>query len=193
MLAGWIFRIFDIAVEEGCIHPADIVTADATGAAKDLRTGIASVITRNGTELPYMYTHIIYWTVEMLLAVLSIETGMTIAILYERRENGDGEYKFSSSSPQTWPVHPDIWFRQVVASKIVRNLLLTLFMEGMLKFSDSIQHPLSEKSESYFPVDLYAAIVNNDCGAFVDGLRSFDNFSHPHDDLKGKQGKQGKS
>lgn len=178
-LVAWIYRIFDIAVEEKIIDCSEYKYSNSLEASSTLRDGIGATIARNGTETPYMYTHLIYWTVQMLLIILSIETGVNIAIMEDRRVNGAGEYVFPSDYPETWPVEPKVWFKHITATKCIQNLFLSLFMEGILKFCDSIQHPLSEKSESFFPMDYFDTLFNNDCGAIVEGMHSFDKFTQP--------------
>ena len=179
MLSGWIYRIFDIAVEEGYLKNDEYRYANALYSVNSIRNGIGVTLARNGLEYPYLYTHLIYWTVQTLLIIISVEAGVNMAIEWERRENGNEEYSFPSTSSETWPPQPIVWFRQTATIKVLVNLLLTLFLEGLLKFSDSIQHPLSEKSESFFPMDYYDTLISNNNGAFINAFRSFDNFAQP--------------
>jgi hypothetical protein len=55
---------------------------------KNDRTSIEATINTVICQLPYSYVHVVYWTIQIMLTSLSIETGVNLAVFTFARENG---------------------------------------------------------------------------------------------------------
>jgi hypothetical protein len=50
--------------------------------------GIGATLGTIGCQLPYPYVHIVYWTIQILLTALSVETGVQLAVFLFVEKNG---------------------------------------------------------------------------------------------------------
>ena len=51
-----------------------------------------------GTPLPFIYTHLVYWIVQILLLVIAISTGINLAVYHDRRYHHTCSLRFNSGS-----------------------------------------------------------------------------------------------
>jgi hypothetical protein len=74
------------------------------------RGGIGATLGAIGAQLPYPYVHLVYWTVQLLLAITAIQYGCDIGVEWYSKANGKGlhcsavshsrmELQYSSCSP----------------------------------------------------------------------------------------------
>lgn len=54
----------------------------------DYRGGIGATLGAIGAQLPYPYVHLVYWTIQIVLVALSIETGVILAMNTYFKDNG---------------------------------------------------------------------------------------------------------
>jgi hypothetical protein len=52
------------------------------------RGGIGATLGAIGAQLPYPYVHLVYWTIQIVLVALSIETGVILAANTYFMDNG---------------------------------------------------------------------------------------------------------
>ncbi len=52
------------------------------------RGGIGATLGTIGCQLPYPYVHIVYWTIQIMLTCLSVETGVILSIYIFVEPNG---------------------------------------------------------------------------------------------------------
>jgi hypothetical protein len=45
-----------------------------------------------------MYSHLVYWVVQLLLVFIAIITGFYLAVMWKRRKNGDDEYSYDDDT-----------------------------------------------------------------------------------------------
>jgi hypothetical protein len=57
------------------------------------RGGIGATLGAIGAQLPYPYVHLVYWTIQVVLVALSIETGVTLAANTYFARNGRQELR----------------------------------------------------------------------------------------------------
>jgi hypothetical protein len=53
------------------------------------RGGIGATLGAIGAQLPYPYVHLVYWTIQIVLVALSIETGVILAANTYMKDNGE--------------------------------------------------------------------------------------------------------
>ena len=53
------------------------------------RAGIGATLGAIGAQLPYPYVHLVYWTIQVVLVALSIETGVILAADTFFKRNGE--------------------------------------------------------------------------------------------------------
>ena len=53
-----------------------------------IRGGIGATLGAIGAQLPYPYVHLVYWTIQVVLVALSIETGVILAADTYFKNNG---------------------------------------------------------------------------------------------------------
>ena len=78
VVVSWITRHFDSYPKRGMeFSPA--YDTQISSNLQSLRGGIGATLGTIGTQLPYPYVHAVYWTVQILLMSLAIETGANLA------------------------------------------------------------------------------------------------------------------
>ena len=53
------------------------------------RGGVGATLGAIGAQLPYPYVHLVYWTIQIVLVALSIETGVILAANTYFKANGE--------------------------------------------------------------------------------------------------------
>lgn len=61
------------------------------------RVGIGATLGAIGAQLPYPYVHLVYWTIQVVLVALSIETGVILAANTYMKQNGIYSIHFYTS------------------------------------------------------------------------------------------------
>jgi len=110
-----------------------------------IRGGINATIAAVNTQLPYPYVHIFYWTVQLVLITLSVETGICIAVDSYWKENGDNLY-IPSDDNVSWPASSQTWFTFNVILVIMGNLLFIIFTQCILTLTEKLSNPMNKDS-----------------------------------------------
>ena len=169
VVIGWLEAIFNSIKKQ--LKDIDASPWEWHKQLQNAKGGIGATLGMLGCPLPYIYTHLVYWIVQLVLISLAIETGTWMAIGVARRENGDGEYVFSDDAHE-FPDNPRVWYANMFMVKVFSNVCFALFTEGLLQICDKIQNPFSEDDEHAFPIKLYDIFFNNNCRALVFGFDS---------------------
>jgi len=169
VVVDWIYSYFDMIREKGYKF-GDPVESQVHVNVQNLRGGIGTTLGAIGAQLPYPYVHCIYWTVQMLLLALAVESGVLLATNLYTKSNGNGEW--SPPDGSAWPENQDIWYLNSVLETLASNILFALFCEGMLKICDKLSNPMS-KDDTSFSEFVYDAFIYNNCRALRVGLTSF--------------------
>ena len=169
VVIGWLEAIF-ISIKKQ-LKDIDASPWEWHKQLQNAKGGIGATLGMLGCPLPYIYTHLVYWIVQLVLISLAIETGTWMAIGVARRENGDGEYVFSDDA-HDFPDNPRVWYANMFMVKVFSNVCFALFTEGLLQICDKIQNPFSKDDEHAFPIKLYDIFFNNNCRALVFGFDS---------------------
>lgn len=136
-----------------------------------LRGGIGGTLGSINTQLPYPYVHIVYWTIQILLLALSIETGVSLGVMMYSKENGNGEYSPNDDTVD-WPQNPYIWYMNKFFQITASNVIFALFAEGMLKICDKLSNPFS-KDDTSFSETFFDWALHNNCRAMRVGMQSY--------------------
>lgn len=134
----------------------------------DDRGGIGGTLGCIGSQLPYPYVHILYWTIQILLSSLAIETGVNLATYYYFSKNGMGQYS-PPGDDQTWPNNPNVWYLNTFLQVTASNVIYALFIEGLLNVCDKLSNPLSQH-ETSFSERLFDTFIHNNCRAMYAGI-----------------------
>lgn len=86
VVIGWLSRLFRRMYSAGYFGFANL--GMVSGNLASLRGGVGAALALVGCPLPFTYVHTIYWTVQMYMVILAIETGIWIAVAVNRRKNG---------------------------------------------------------------------------------------------------------
>lgn len=124
-------------------------------------------------QVPFSYAHIVYWIIQVTLILLAFQTGVDIAVMFDRRENGNAQYSYSGDDPPKWPQNPIMWYGNYVVQEIVGNVIFVLFTEGLLKMCSDLENPFGDENID-FPELSYDNYVHNNCDAVGVGFASFD-------------------
>lgn len=101
---------------------------------------------------------------------LFAESGISIAVMRTRSENGNQGYAFSDPS-KVWPENKDTWYYNYGIRVIVANTIFALATQGLLKVCERIENPLAFRWASY-PEDIYDAALYNNAKAFQVAYKS---------------------
>lgn len=146
MVVIWIGEIFDAMVVAGYKIPDPVMNNIVLNLA-NLRGGIGATLGAIGTQLPYGYVHLIYWTVQILLLSLAIETGVILSTDLYYKANGQGFYSPPDDNV-AWPAQPNVWYSNVFLQLTAGNIVFALFTEGALKIMDKLSNPMSMEDSS---------------------------------------------
>eukprot|EP01035_Chromulina_nebulosa_P017920 gene17920-23540_t len=119
-----------------------------TGLILDVKSGIGGTLGILGCPLPFAYVHTIYWTVQVSLIILAVETGVLLAIDLDRRNNGSGDYD-NSTDDYTWPYNKGMWYGTTFFQLTFQNIFFAVFMIGILKVCEKMSNPLSTGNLSF--------------------------------------------
>ena len=98
LLVGWFSKLFDVAYESG-YGPTDEVVRQillrmALEQCANARGAVGATLGVLGCPVPFTYTHLVYWIVQLMLVVLAVDTGIYLAVMWDRKSDGDGEYSY---------------------------------------------------------------------------------------------------
>eukprot|EP00981_Chlorochromonas_danica_P009125 scaffold2507_cov257-Ochromonas_danica.AAC.3 len=147
VVIGWMNQYFEDLRHKYKFRCNDVFDGQVANNLMNLRNGILTTQSCIDTQLPYPYVHAIYWTIQVLLAALSIETGVMLATCFYTQRTGDGDY--SPPSGDTWPVNRTTWYVNNMLEITVTNIIFALFCEGLLKVCQKLNNPMSKKDTSF--------------------------------------------
>ena len=100
-----------------------------------------------------------------------METGCTIAILFDRINTGNDEYTPASlAEGAVWPLSPAVWFWNEFTQLATQNIIFAIFTEGLLLICAKLTNPF-DTHEYCFPEYAYDAYIYNNCRALWSGAR----------------------
>jgi hypothetical protein len=169
IIVGWLSRLFEVTQRMG--YSSFIVDTQALAVISALRGGIGGLLGVIGTPPPFMYTHLIYWIVQIFLLILAITTGINLAIFWDRRHNGDENYSYDDGNH--WPHDPRIYYANYFFQQTAGNMIFAIFVEGLLYFCGEIENPLAGRNAS-MSEDLYEVFLENNCIALAVGRESME-------------------
>ena len=97
--------------------------------------------------------HAIYWTVQISLIILAIETGVQLAVNINRIGDGNNGYT-NDTDDYSWPLNPSQWYINTLLQITFQNMFFAIFMIGMLKVCAKLSNPL-DLHDLGFPEDAY--------------------------------------
>jgi len=113
------------------------------------------------TPLPFMYSHLVYWIIQVFLYLIFINTGLYLAVMWTRRHsNGDEEEDPYDDPSVEYPENDYVWYFNLAAVRVMSNVVYALFVEGLLKVCQDLENPL-ESPFSGFPEYVYSAEFHN--------------------------------
>jgi hypothetical protein len=169
IIVGWLSRLFEVTQRMG--YSSFIVDTQALTVISSLRGGIGGLLGVIGTPPPFMYTHLIYWIVQIFLVILAITTGINLAIFWDRRHNGDENYSYDDGDH--WPHNPRIYYANYFFQQTAGNMIFAIFVEGLLYFCGEIENPLAGRNASLCE-DLYEVYLENNCIALAVGRETME-------------------
>jgi hypothetical protein len=138
---------------------------------KQAKGGIGALLGTLGTPIPFMYSHLVYWTVQVLLFTLAWTTGLYLAVMWDRRKNGAGMFEFDDDARQ-YPQNQAVWYFNVWLYRVFGNILFALFMEGLLKICELIENPF--RGDSFgLPLIAYDSFMYNNIRGMAAGMSSY--------------------
>eukprot|EP01032_Pedospumella_encystans_P017306 gene17306-19727_t len=179
MVVSWLEGYFD------SLHAAGYQSNELalTGIMVNLfsvRGGIGATLGAIGAQLPYPYVHLVYWTIQVVLVALSIETGVILAADTYFKNNGQGDYSPVDDSPNVWPQDSNLWYFNKFMQITVSNVIFALFTEGLLKVCDKLSNPCSLE-ETSFSERVYGTFMFNNCRALRAGHISYAHMKSKND------------
>jgi hypothetical protein len=138
---------------------------------KQAKGGIGALLGTLGTPIHFMYSHLVYWTVQVLLFTLAWTTGLYLAVMWDRRKNGAGMFEFDDDARQ-YPQNQAVWYFNVWLYRVFGNILFALFMEGLLKICELIENPF--RGDSFgLPLIAYDSFMYNNIRGMAAGMSSY--------------------
>lgn len=177
IIVSWLYDLFD-TLGDSPNYPKFRSQAYQSAIIDNItmvRGGIGFTIGAINCQLPYSYVHLVHWTIQVLLTVLAIETGVTLAIGIYTKENGNGDY--SPPAGQKWPEDPNVWYVNQFFQATARNMIFALFVQGIMKITDKLSNPMS-KDDLGFPEKVYDIYMYNNCRAMRAGYLSANEVSY---------------
>lgn len=169
VIVGWLSRLFEITQRIG--YSNFIIDTQVITVVSGLRGGIGGLLGVIGTPPPFMYTHLMYWIVQIFLLILAITTGINLAIFWDRKNNGDENYSYDDGDH--WPHKPRIYYVNYFFQQTAGNMIFAIFVEGLLYFCGEIENPLAGRAAS-FSEELYEVFLENNCIALAVGRESME-------------------
>lgn len=87
LVLGWLSKMWVDLKSSGAVSDFSLIVV-GDNALMGIKGGIGGTAGMIGCPLPYAYVHVVYWTVQMLLSILAVETGTMLAIFIKRAGNG---------------------------------------------------------------------------------------------------------
>lgn len=112
------------------------------------RGGIGATLGAIGSQLPYPYVHVVYWTIQILLTSLAVETGVMLAVAVYTKKDGNGAYSPPDDTVE-WPQDQSVWYANNFLQLTAQNIIFALFCEGLLKVCDKLGNPMSKEDTSF--------------------------------------------
>jgi len=173
MVLTWIEGYFESLFKNG-YKPNELALTGVMVNLFNARNGVVSTLGLIEAQLPYPYVHLVYWTIQMVLIALAIETGVILATDTYMMRNGAGQY--TPPAGETWPENQQIWYFNNFMQITVSNVIFALFTEGLLKVCDKLSNPLSLE-ETSFSERVYTSFMFNNIKAMRAGHISYDSIS----------------
>jgi hypothetical protein len=96
LVFGWLSKMWGNMKAAGLVSPTAFFLGDQT--LISIKGGVVGTVGMVACPLPYAYVHVVYWTLQMLLSILAVETGTMLAIFIKRGGNGNEEYSFDDGT-----------------------------------------------------------------------------------------------
>ncbi|KAJ1418579.1 hypothetical protein B484DRAFT_453626 [Ochromonadaceae sp. CCMP2298] len=142
----------------------------------NVKGGVGAVLGATGTQPPFMYVHLVYWSVQVFLVFLSVNTGAFLAGMWYRRSNGNEGYQYDDDDENlTYPFNQQLWYVDTWMIRVAGNVFFAVFVEGLLKLGQHLENPLSNEEQG-FPYTAYDTFMNNNIRAFCGGFHSADSL-----------------
>ena len=132
-----------------------------------LKSGIGGTLGYVGCPIPFLFVHLVNWTVVFSLFTLSVSTGVILAIGWRRRETGNNQY----TGDRAWPHSPQSWFINFALTYSIQTFLYGIFSLGLVRICAKMHNPLSAEDCS-FPETSYDTFLHNNCRALQVGVTS---------------------
>lgn len=87
VVIGWISAIFDEILTVRRPLRMEYLNL-ANSFILEVKAGVLAMMNILGAPFPFMYVHAIYWVCQVSLVVLSVETGLDLAIYAQRAHDG---------------------------------------------------------------------------------------------------------
>jgi predicted membrane chloride channel (bestrophin family) len=175
VVIGWLGKIFELMNNAG--YNDYMIQSQLTNALLSAKGAIGGTLGFLGTPMPFMYTHLVYWIIQMMLFLLAIATGVNLAVMYNRKNNGDENYSYDDDSKH-WPVNSNKYYANYFLQQTAGNMIFAIFVEGLLFFCGKIENPLSD-DETAFPAECYFVFLHNNLNALKIGKESFTKLNFP--------------
>eukprot|EP01031_Cornospumella_fuschlensis_P037398 gene37398-45415_t len=178
VLVSWIHQFFvQLKSKYKYTTINEIVLSNIISNVASLRGGIGATLGAIGTQLPYPYVHVVYWTIQILLLSLAVETGVMLAVAVYTRRDGNGAYSPSDDNEE-WPQNQDVWYANNFLQLTAQNIVFALFCEGLLKICDKLSNPMS-KEDTSFSERVYDSFMFNNCRAMRAGNLCYEDIAIP--------------
>jgi len=119
-------------------------------------------------QLPFMYTHAVYWALQFIFMALACQTGIMLAIYRATKSTGDGAFEDDDDKP----VHPNLWLTNASFGLIVSKIIFILFANGLLQVCERIQNPLDNRKSSLCR-HLHDGILVESSNSYRNAIRAF--------------------
>lgn len=87
LVIGWMSHMWE-DIKRANLIPSFSSICSGDNCIFGIKGGVGQINGFIGCPLPYTYVHVVYWTLQMLLSMLAIETGTLLAIYTDRAGNG---------------------------------------------------------------------------------------------------------
>lgn len=134
-----------------------------------LKGSIGGTLGYLGAPIPFLFVHLVNWTVVFSLFTLAVSTGVILAIGWARRHTGANQYVQHASSGEQWPRDPNHWYLNFVVTNFVQVSIYAIFSLGLVRICAKLHNPLA-RDDSSFPEQSYDSFFHNNCRALQVGL-----------------------
>jgi hypothetical protein len=191
IVVAWIFGIvnelivvtIDVNAENVGVTPSSssstqsiLLRQNSDALFMECRGGITACVGILNAPFPLMYTHIVYWTVQMLLGCMAVSTGMYLAVCWERRHNGNEGFEFDDAfdddDGKHYPEDVVQWYTCVWMFRVAGNMMFALLVEGLLKVCELVENPFTDDKFG-LPGFVFESILNNNMMCILAGSQSY--------------------